>query len=315
MDIIQERTISGKGILLVPDNDMVNQARLMTLFVDVFRRPVNEYLNFKYNPPKSFYATLIFERDSYVVREETLEYPSQSWDFSPEQYYQNLYALDCVYEGILQTFVNLGVALNLVPISVNNGIALFRHTDLFFDTIKVVCYADTAVKLSLRSKAYDFCPEQDENQPDPPPPPPDEVTEVPAGTPLSGEDGVSLPYDGSTFDDGNTEPFETDLFDVPEPPPPSGVACDEYGISITYQARLDGGEIVNTTISQTVYGEYNLDVVLIPRDDDPTFTIGIGIFAQGLVSPATVCGEYGYTQFQNLAPAGLEILSAVAALE
>jgi hypothetical protein len=313
MPLIEERTISGKGILIVPDNNNVKEARLMTLYASVIRRPINEYLNFKYNPPKGFYATLVFERETFVVREETLEYPDQLWDFSPEKDFQNLYALDCVYEGILATFVNLGLALSLPPISVQNTIALYRHTDLWFDKIKVTCYGGTAIKLSLVSKAYDFCPEQPGVTPDPPPPPPSVIEEIPAGTPLTEENGVSPPYDGSTFDDGDTDPFELDLYQVPPPPPPSGEECEQYPIRITYQAELDSGEVVTTNINQTVYGQYNLDVVLIYSDANPELVVSIGLFAQGIVSPATQCGEYGYVQFQA-STGGIKILSATATL-
>lgn len=292
--LIEERTISGKGILIVPDNDDVNKARLMTLYVSVIRRPINEYLNFKYNPPKGYYATLLFERETFVVREEVLEYPAQLWDFSPEKDYQNLYALDCVYEGILATFVNLGLALALPPISVNNSIALYRHTDLWFDKIKVVCYADTAVKLTLESKPYDFCPEQPTVEPDPPPPPPPVIEEIPPGTPLLEQNGVSPPYDGSTFDNGDTDPFELDLFNIPPGPEPSGEECEQYAVRISWTEQRDNGDIFTFSKTESVYGRYNLNVVFVPSATDPSKTESIGIFAQGLVSPATQCGEYQY---------------------
>lgn len=305
MPTIQERTISGKGVLQVPDNQDVKDARIFTLYADVFRRPVNPYINKNYNPPKSRYATLNFFRDSYLVKSITMDFPSMSWDFHPELNYQNLYALDCVYEGVLQSIANLGTALNLTVISVDNNIALFRHTALFFDEIKVVCHADTAIKLRLESKAYDFCPEQEDYEPDPPPPPPDEFEEAPPGVPLQDNNGVSLPYDGSTFDNGDTEPFELDTYDFPDLPPPSGETCEEFPIAIDYEILSgDGITWVAITNTVTVYGEYNLEPILVPLEGGNGETAEIQMFCQGTVAPGNVCRPYAAYQIRNFVPNG-----------
>lgn len=312
MPVIEERTISGKGVLKVPDTEDVEKARTMTLFVSVFRRPINEYLNFNYNPPRGRYATLNFFRDSFLVMSVPLEFPFQSWDFYPELNYQNLYALDCVYEGILQSFVNLGTALGLTVISVDNSIALYRHTDLWFDEIKVVCYADTAVKLKLSSKPYDFCPEQPDVRPDPPPPPPVEITEVPPGTPLVDDLSVSPPYDGEN-DNGDTEPFITDE-SVPPDERPTGNACEQYDMLLTYDLRLSDGSFAPQQNTFTVFGQYALAPILVPVVGNEERTFEIQMRHQGIVAPGAPCGAYEPRLIQSFAPNGEVIQNPVISL-
>lgn len=305
MATLEERTISGKGLLKVPSGQDIQEARILTLYASVLRRPENEYLNFAYNPPRSRYATLNFFRETFLLRSVALEFPSQSWDFYPELNFQNLYALDCVYEGILQTFVNLGNALNLVPISVNNSIALYRHTDLWFDEIKVVCYADTAIRLKLESKPYDFCPEQQSITPDPSPAPPPSVDSIPPGTPLGGDFSVSPPYDTDTDDNGDTRPY---VIDVLEEPLPEGSACQAYPIRITYDVLLnDGVTWVPANVNQIIYGEYVLQPILIPVDGNPQLTKEIQMPCRGLVAPGLGCETFGNYRVRNLFPPGSQI--------
>ncbi len=289
MATLEERIISGKGLLRVPDNSDTDEARILTLYASVFRRPVNQYLNFAYNPPKSRYATLNFFRETFLLRSVAMEFPSQSWDFSPELNYQNLYALDCVYEGILQTFVNLGNALNLVPVSVVNNISSYRHTKLWFDEIKVVCYADTAIKLTLESKPYDFCPGQEDYQPDPPPPPPPVVSSIPPGTPLGAGFPASPAYDGNN-DNGDSVPFDGDESGIP--PQLEGDTCSTYTVRLIGEASdNNGGSWFSIQYTATVYGEYSLDPIF---DGDPTIPGGLDsvkILARGRVALGEICGE------------------------
>lgn len=305
MALLEERTISGKGVLKVPDGQGIQEARIITLYVSVLRRPENEYLNFAYNPPRSRYATLNFFRETFLLRSVALEFPSQSWDFYPELNFQNLYALDCVYEGILQTFVNLGNALNLVPISVNNSISLYRHTDLWFDEIKVVCYADAAIQLRLESKPYDFCPEQTSITPDPPPSPPSSVDSIPPGTPLGGAFPVSPPYDANTSDNGDTQPY---VIDAPQEPQPEGNSCQVYPLRLLYESLLNDGVTWNPNVTNpTVYGEYILQPILIPVDGNPQLTREIQMPCRGQAAPGLACQPFGNYQIRNLFPPGAQI--------
>ncbi len=212
LELIVERLVSGKGVVKLPKQDEAAKIRYLILYADVARDPINRYLNYNYNPPKGRYATMTFLRNGYVIDERTLDYEKQSWDGVQDIAGQALIAVKCAYSGILQTFINLGLALALPPISVTDTIKDYESLYLSWDEIRVKCYADTAVRFRLYTKDYDTCePDKDkQDRPLPPPPPP---PKVPAGTPLE----VDPPYDEDTSDDGNTDPFEDDT--IPEPPP------------------------------------------------------------------------------------------------
>lgn len=219
MATLETRVISGKGILRIDkDAPDFKKSKVLTVYCNVIREPLTPYKNYNYNPPQSQYAYLVFLREDYVVRTEQLKYEQQCFDFYPDISAQTLYAVECAYAGILQSFVNLGIALGAIPTTVTNNIEDWRHQDLFFDTIKVVCYASTAVQIDVVSNSYDLCPEQTSPEPPPPPPPPEPPPKLPPDTPLD-EDTipVSPPYDGAD-DDGDTTPFDGDQ----PPPPPLG---------------------------------------------------------------------------------------------
>lgn len=243
MPTLETRLISGKGVVKIPQNTKdYTQAKIVTVYATVVRRATSEYLNFAYNPPRSRYCTLNFMRKGYVIMSASMEYSFQSWDFYPEISAQTLYAVECAYQGILQTFVNLGNALSLVPISVTNNIEDWVHTNLLFDEIKVVCYADTAVQISVRSNKYDLCPDQENKDPDDPPPPPLNPPVYDPGTPLNvGDNIISPPYDGEN-DFGDTIPHPID--EPPPPPPefPQGGNCVAYRISVRAQRNTGGFE-------------------------------------------------------------------------
>jgi hypothetical protein len=218
-ELVQNRTISGKGVLKVPSD--VTRIRYFTLYADVLREPTSPYLNLNYNPPRSRYATLTFLRDGYVQFEHTLDYQRQSWDFVADYTSQNLIALKCAYDGILKSFVNLGVALNAIPVSVTDTIKDYEYLVLLFDEIKIVCYADTGIQLKLYTTANDTC-DPDKDNPRKPPPPPPPKPKVPPQTPIP---DISPPYDPGNDpdskygDNGDTSPNPVDIPDEPPPPP------------------------------------------------------------------------------------------------
>ena len=253
MATLASRVISGRGLLrLDPSSNDYKRAKIFTLYADVIRRPLSEFNNYNYNPPESRYATLRFMRNGYVVRTEVLNVSKGSWDFYLDPAAQVLYAVECAYAGILETFFNLGNALSLPSISVTNNIENWNHVDLMWDEVKVVCYADSAVQLKVSTNSYDLCPEQQDKEPDPPPPPPQDPPPpvITPGTPLSEENTpVSPPYEGED-DNGDTVPYP---LDVPEEEEfPQGNRCDIYQV----YARCyysPGTAFLETTV--IVYGE------------------------------------------------------------
>lgn len=243
LQLIVERLISGKGVVKLPKQDNAGAIRYLILYADVVREPKNKYLNYNYNPPKGRYATLVFLRNGYVVDEKTLDYDQQSWDGIQDIAGQTLIAVKCAYDGILDTFVNLSIALastpgglGLAPLSKVDLIKDYENLYLSWDEIRVKCYADTAIQFRLFTKKYDTCnPDKDKQDKPPPPPPP--RPKVPAGTPI---DDISPPYSSGSNDDGNTDPFDGD--NTPPPPPP-----DCSIVVVTTQETLDGFGIRNGT--------------------------------------------------------------------
>jgi len=250
MVTLAQRNLSGKGLLRIDkSSEDFLKAKIITVYADVLRPPRNKYANYAYNPPRGRFATLNFMYKGYVVRSEAMEFDSQVWIFSPELDYQHGYALQCAYDGILQSFVNLGVALAAPPISVTNNIESWNHTDLFWDEIRVVCYADTAITLTAEAKPYDLCPEQEDKGPDLPPPPPDLPPPVPPGQPLGEDDypGLSGPYEDPDSPDDQV-PFPGDVV-PPEPP---------VNVPGTWRFIFRGDTAGSTTFDDTAPG-FSLD--------------------------------------------------------
>jgi len=281
MATLATRVISGKGLVRLDlDAPAWKRGKVLTTYATVVREPFNQYLNFNYNPPRSRYAQLVFLRNGYVQFVRNLEFKYQMWDDTPDMSAQSMYAIQCAYAGILQTFFNLGNALALPSISVTNHIEDWLHINLLFDEIKVVCYADTAVRIVVESISYDLCPEQEDKEGFPPPPPPPNPPPVPPGTPLQDSDvPLSDPYDGEN-DDGDTVPHPIDV--VEEPPEfPQGERCARYYITYSFQPVGGGARVEG---SQPHFGE--IEYVGINPDDN---TLGL-IVSHGLIlTPGSPC--------------------------
>jgi hypothetical protein len=244
MAILETRVISGRGLLrLNAGSNDYKKAKIFTLYIDVIRRPRNEYLNITYNEPQSRYGVIRLYRGGYCVRTLPVETLHQAFDFYYEPSAQSLYAIECAYAGILQTFFNLGNALALPSVIITDHIKDWNHVDLMWDEAKVVCYADTGLRLSVRTKAFDLCPEQTDKEPDPPPPPPEDKPVVPPGTPLNDDSiPVSPAYDEDS-DDGETVPYPDDM--PPLPSFPQGSRCAKYIVAVSID-KADGGTLSTT---------------------------------------------------------------------
>lgn len=229
LELVQDRTISGKGLLRVPTD--AAKSRFYILYTDVIRKPKNEYLNYSYNSPRSRYATLVFYRNAYAMSALPVEYPKQSYDGVNDIAGQTLLAVKCAYDGILDTFVNLAAALaqtpggaGLQPLTKTNLIKDYENLRLAWDEVRVTCYADTLIQCRLYRLKYDVCnPAFEKDFPPPPPPPP--KTPIPPGTPAS---NLSDPYDGSS-DSGQTAYYPGD---IPQKDTLQGNACVKYTLRI-----------------------------------------------------------------------------------
>lgn len=239
-ELIQDRVLSGKGVLQVPTD--VRKGRLYLLFTDVIRDPSNRYLNFAWNPPRGRYGTLVFLRNKYVVSTASIDFERQCYDGINDISGQNLLAIKCAYSGILQTFFNLGNALALPSISVTNAISEYESLSLSWDEVRLVAYADTALQLRLYRIGYDVCDEATNDTLNAP------ITEspiekVPPGSPFPN----SEPYDGEN-DDGNSQPFPGDEFD-------DGLVGGECEILTVQYQYLVIGAGAPTVRSAALFGE------------------------------------------------------------
>lgn len=280
MPTLETRVISGKGLVRLDTSSFdYKKAKILTVYAAVVRRATSEYLNFAYNPARSRYCTLNFMRNGHVVRSEAMEFDYQLWDWYPEPSAQTMLAVQCSYDGLLQSFANLGTALGLVVTGVTDQIAEWEWTNLFFDEIKVVCYADTAVRVVVESKPYDLCADQVDKEGEPPPPPPPNPPSVPQGTPLQDTDiPLSEPYEGED-DNGDTIPHP---IDVPVEPPefPQGNRCDRYSVTVS-ATRTDGFGFSDTS---SFFGE----IVFIGFD--PSNLNSVIVISHGLViTPGSPC--------------------------
>lgn len=219
IELIQERLISGTGLLRVPAE--AENIRYLRLNIDVIREVAQPFNSNKWSPSRSRYCTLVFMRNEYVIQEEAVDYPRRQYEWVSDSPGQALNAVKCAYKGTLQTFVNLGIALNLVPISVTNLIEEYSNLPLLWDEVRVVCEGTTAVQVRLYSLEYDDeCLTQNEQElPPPEPPEPPVLPDVPIPD-------ISLPYD----DDDITSPAPID--DIPEEPPLEGEECTAYNVLI-----------------------------------------------------------------------------------
>lgn len=223
LTLLDERIISGKGVLKVPEE--AAKARYWVMYVDVLRRPKNEYLELNWNPPQSMYARMTYLRQGYVQNYDYIKFQREQRTYINDVTGQNLRAIKCAYEGILQTFFNLGNALSLPSISITNLIKDYESLALSWDEIRFSCYSNTALEVKFYGLEYDVCNEENDDSNELPPPPPPR-SKIPTNDPVE----VSPPYDGID-DDGGTVPFPTDELPSGEPEPP-GERCTAYRVTV-----------------------------------------------------------------------------------
>lgn len=284
------RTVSGKGIIKIPEG--YRKARRILLYVDVIRPPSSEYANYAFNPSKSFYGHISFNLDSYVLDAYDINFKSQVYDIWTSQSTQNLLALICALENILDSFVQYAVSAGK-PFTKNNSIKEFGYSTFLPDTLKFCCYADSALRLSLQGEELDRCDEShgDPAKPPPPPPPP---PNFPAGIPVE----VDSPYSG-TSDNGDTVPNPIDRDDDPPPTQP----CESYVVTFSYDSTSVGSppaRIENQTIR--VWGVVGAISVGRDRRQNPQILLE----CQGLADYEN-CGEFRSVGITTQLGAGLSV--------
>lgn len=229
-ELIESRTISGKGVLKIPADKKEN--RVFILYADVVRPPKNSYGNFNYNPVRGKYGFLTFLRGGYVINSASIDYRKQAYNSVNDYSGQTLIAIKCMYRGIMDMFDRLENALTLPPLTTEDLIKDYENLRLSWDECRLVAYADSGITLRLYSLSYDICT-TDFNADIPFPSPPS-LPDVPSGTPI---EDISPAYDGED-DGGSTQPFDTDS--VPPENPDLGGECEAGTLKITVTVSTQG---------------------------------------------------------------------------
>lgn len=222
---IEERFISGKGLLRIPENK--RNMRYYVLYADMIRLATSYYANFKWNPGKGLLARLHFRRNNYTLSMQEMVTNRQAWDFVNDPSGQTMIALKCAYEGTLQSFVNLATGAGLTVVAVTDTIKDYENLSTIWDEVLVSCEANYAIQLRLYGMPYDTCkPEKDKSKRPTPPPPP--LPTVPPGTPIG---DISPPYNPPNNDGGLTNPNEIDE-QAGEPEELPGGECVLYSFDL-----------------------------------------------------------------------------------
>lgn len=152
---ILRRRVSGKGLLIIPEEN--RKWKQLWLTVVEVRPPQNQYKNFEWNAEESLYGRVQWTGKNGIMQTYLCKYPLQTWEIWNNQAGQNLLAQKCVYDGILDTFVNLGNALNLLPIIRENDIENWKIQLCPVESILWNSYSTGAVELILTGENYEFC--------------------------------------------------------------------------------------------------------------------------------------------------------------
>ena len=274
-NLLQTRTISGKGVLLL-DPIVDPKYRYLLLLIDVIRLPFNQYLNNKWNPPESFYANVTIGKNGYVMESRAIKYPAELWKIVPDISGQNLLAQKCALDNTFQSIINLGLALGVTPVSVNNSIAEYTTLSIEGQEFKFVCYSSSALRLRLYGQEYDVCDGEyvrRDTGPELPPPEPGSIPQEAVVT-------VSPPYTGED-DNGDTVPYPGD---VPEEEGfPIGGLCEEVLITGRIDFETPDNQQFGYDFNATVWGPVISAETVQNVDVNIPSTGGFQVTCNGLV--------------------------------
>lgn len=273
-----QRTISGKGEIRIPEQ--YTEALQIYLYTQVVRKVLTPSLNTTFNPDKSFYAHISFCIDDYVLYNLDVNFDQQAYLIHDGGVAQNLLSLICAYDGILDSFVELGISLDIV-VSRINRIKNHPYNRFVPNKIKFECFASTALVLTLKGTELEKCNSAD-GEPVPPPPPPAPRAALPPGTPIE----TTPPYDDPSGGQ-DTQPFP---IDEPEEPPSTGDPCVSY--DVTYRYLRQGVEFIATI---PLWGE----IGNIAIDNDSTGTGSrVSIECRG-ISISEPCGTFRFVRVES----------------
>lgn len=292
--LVESRLISNRGLFKVPAND---NYRCLWLYVSLKREPKINFTNSKYNPDKSEYAKITWIRDSYVMKEEAVNFESQVFYWEKQESGYIGTALTCMYESIVGYLDYLApyVGAAALPSDPTERIWI-EPVDNMPTEIKIVGRGSSLLDCKLYALEYDVvCPEA-EPSPKPPPSPPPALP-----FPPSEEVEVSPPYEYPN-DNGDTVPADQD--ELPPEPPPTPEDCSVW--EVVYSATLFNG----TTTTQSRQWKYPYNPPVLGGTANSESTV------QHSGSPTDECISLGYNSIAiSVAPGAFPPPAVILSIE
>lgn len=277
---ISTRRISGIG-LIRPTSAQLKYRRYY-LYADIIRKPKTPYLNRDSDPPETYYGVINLLKDDYVYCTYKIKFDAEIWIFDADITGQVINTIKCEYLGVLESFANLGTALGLVVTSVENTIRDYKNLPLQWDSIRIKCFAESAIQFTLKALEYDVCTPADKDPRDPPAPP-----AKPESVPPGIATNISDPY----ANDSITKPAEIDKTFVPAP---LGNTCTPYTLRFSMITTTSGDPPKTQEGVTSVWGQVSLAFRLKPGNSSILQTMHRGNpQIQG-------CGNYEYRDIASL---------------
>lgn len=275
--LLETRSISGRGLFRIPANDAY---RHFYLYINVIRLPRVNFTNSKFNPDKSEYAKITWIRNDYVLREDAMNFENQLFEFSPDPSHANYInqGMVCLYESIIAYLDYLAPFIPAPPLASGEPIPInpLRNTPT---EVKIVCRESTAIVAKLYYLEYEEACGSAEATPVPPPDPmpePQQPTPAPIGD-------LSPPYQ-SPDDDGDTVPYPGDA--NPPPDPSIGEPCVPGTLTIIVSYSSSGEPQTPVTRVVAILGKIDPTQFFL---NDPEQG-NASCYHQGY--PSSGCGEF-----------------------
>jgi len=270
------RIISGKGTITIPED--FENASLIVLYVDVVREAVSVYRNFNSNPSESFFGRVAACYDDYVLASYQIEFNRQMFQVFPGDVSDVMQAVKCLERSIylgLQAIASIAGGGIITPDPF--PLDVYEPQGYVPNNFKFVCFAGTALRLTLKGYENENCGDNEfpRKKPPTPPPAPDPVE---PGTPVE----VSPPE--PDFPD-DTDPFEGDTEDDGFP---IGERCLKYECTAT-MSFVDRPDETRTSV---FFGE--IEAFFVNEDESGGQRAAIIIRAYGIPLPEgdDVCNAF-----------------------
>jgi hypothetical protein len=113
-ELIEDRLISGKGVLRIPQEP---EWRWFRIVVSVIRLPKINFLNFKWQKIRSEYAKVQVMRSASVLCEYVINYESNTFDIpakEPGAFYAP--AIACIAQSLDESLSEIKIALGITTL-------------------------------------------------------------------------------------------------------------------------------------------------------------------------------------------------------